>query len=257
MNIWDDGKMPYYDETNEFIPYLTPYTIDGAKGAVLVCPGGGYAMRAEHEGNVIAEWLNSIGVSAFVLEYRVAPYAAPAEGSDVQRAMRIVRSMAKKYGYEKIAVMGFSAGAHLAATVSVHYDVDFYEPIDEIDEISARPDASILCYPVIDMYEYRHDGSRCNLIGTNPRPDMKEFYSLHLNVTDDTPPAFLWHTAEDATVPAENSMLYASALSAHKIPYELHIYPFGHHGLGLADEVPHTHQWAAALDNWLTLMGWK
>ena len=254
MQLWS-GKMPHGRRNVEFVPYLTPYIKEGAATAIVVCPGGGYGGRAEHEGNVIGEWLNTIGVSAFVLEYRVAPCGAPAQPSDVQRAIRVARRKGAKYGIQKIGVMGFSAGGHLAATASVHYDKVFYEAADETDALSARPDFSVLCYPVIDFFEYRHDGSRENLIGPNPRREQKEFYSLHRQVTDDTPPAFLWHTAEDNVVPAENSMLYAMALSEHKIPYELHIYPFGCHGMGLAQEDAHLHQWTAALERWLRVMG--
>ena len=163
MELWN-GNMPHYDNAIDFKPYLTPYIIDGAKTAVVVCPGGGYTHRAPHEGNEYAEWLNSIGVSAVVLEYRVAPYKTPAPGQDIQRAIRDARYELTKLGVEKIGVMGSSAGGHLAATASVHYDKMFYEPQDEIDEVSARPDFTILCYPVIDMYEYRHDGSRMNLL---------------------------------------------------------------------------------------------
>lgn len=252
MQLWSNG-IPYYKKEVDFIPYLTPYIKEGAKTAVVVCPGGGYARRAEHEGNRIGEWLNEMGFSAFVLEYRVAPYQAPAESSDVLRAMRVARKEAEKYGIQKLGVMGFSAGAHLAGIASVHYDKKFYEETDETDQLSARPDFSILCYPVIDMFEYRHDGSRTNLIGSNPKKSQKEFYSLHMQVTEDTPPAFLWHTAEDSAVPAENSMLYAMALAEHKIPYELHIYPYGWHGQGLAEDNEYLHQWAEALHRWLVL----
>lgn len=259
INLWPENQIPYYNEDIDFIPYITPYIKEGAKGAVLVCPGGGYARRAPHEGNRIGEWLNSIGITAFILEYRVAPYAAPAEGADVQRGMRVARREAAKYGIEKVAVMGFSAGGHLAGTASVHYDHPFYEPVDETDKLSARPDASILCYAVIDMHEYRHDGSRANLIGSNPKESLKEFYSLHKQITEDTPPAFLWHTAEDKGVPCVNSLLYAGELAIRRIPYELHVYPFGGHGKGLAEAEgdEHIHQWTDSLDKWLGLMGWK
>lgn len=253
MELWN-GNMPHYDNAIDYKPYLTPYIIDGAKTAVVVCPGGGYTHRAPHEGNEYAEWLNSIGVSAVVLEYRVAPYKTPAPGSDVQRAIRVARYELTKLGVEKIGVMGSSAGGHLAATASVHYDKMFYEPQDEIDEVSARPDFTILCYPVIDMYEYRHDGSRMNLLGQRIKKEDKDFYSLYKQVTDDTPTAFLWHTSTDQAVPAENSMLYAMALSAHLIPYELHIYPYGSHGLGLAKGDAYVHEWSNALERWLKEM---
>lgn len=252
MQLWTEN-MPYYDSNIEFIPYLTPYIVEGAKLGIVVCPGGGYVGRTEYEGNTYAEWLNSIGVSALVLEYRVAPYKAPAQVCDVQRAIRVARKELAQHGAQKVGVMGSSAGSHLAATASVHYDKTFYEPQDEIDEISAKPDFTILCYPVIDMYEFRHDGSRMNLIGKSPKKGEKDFYSLYMQVTDDTPPAFLWHTANDQWVPAENSMLYAMALSEHNIPYELHIYPDGPHGLGLAKNNPYVSQWSEALKRWLNM----
>lgn len=250
MELWN-GNMPYYDESIDFIPYLTPYIVEGAKLGVVVCPGGGYHHRAPHEGDDYAKWLNTIGVSAIVLEYRIAPYKAPAEGSDVQRAMRMARKVLSEHGAEKIGVMGSSAGGHLAATASVHYDKEFYPAQDEIDMFSARPDFTILCYPVIDFYEFRHDGSRNNLIGSVPKKSDKDFYAVQNHVTDDTPTAFLWHTATDPGVPAENSMLYAMALAAHQIPYELHIYPSGGHGQGLRSTNPYLGHLTDALERWL------
>ena len=250
MQLWSK-EMPHRLESEEFIPYLTPYIVEGAKLGIVVCPGGGYAGRAPYEGDDYAVWLNSIGVSAMVLEYRVYPYQAPAEGADVQRAIRVARKELAQHGAEKIGVMGSSAGGHLAATASVHYDKCFYEPTDEVDLISARPDFTILCYAVIDFYEFRHDGTRINLIGETPKKSQKDFYALQLQVTDDTPPAFLWHTANDNGVPAENAMLYAMALSEHNIPYELHIYPDGRHGLALAEDAPHVAQWKDSLERWL------
>ncbi len=256
MQLWSSG-IPYQMSEADFVPYLVPYLCEGAKTAIVLCPGGGYINRSGHEGKAVGEWLNRIGVSVFDLEYRVAPYKAPAGAADVQRAIRVVRREASQYGVERIGVMGFSAGGHLAATASVHYDKKLYDETDETDRLSAKPDFSVLCYPVIDMFEYRHEGSRENLIGANPRKELKEFYSLHLHVTDDTPPAFLWHTAEDSSVPVENSMLYAMALSEHKIPFEYHVYPFGRHGLGLAAGNEHVHQWTEALNRWLMVMGFK
>ena len=257
-SLWN-GEMPYKNdsfiedgETSHRMPTITAYP-SKSSCAVIIFPGGGYAMRAEHEGKGYAEWFNSIGVTAFVVDYRVAPYKHPAELTDAMRAVKYVRAFADRYGVDKdkIAVMGSSAGGHLAASVSVHYDKDFYTATDNIDRESCRPDATILCYPVIDMYEYRHDGSRANLIGDRPFDSDKTFMSLYNHVTVNTPPAFIWHTAEDSVVPCENSLLYAEALSKYHVPFELHIYPEGHHGLGLAEEVPHTAQWSAALKSWL------
>ncbi len=257
MNLWEK-EMPYYDETVDFIPQITAYPSTSA-GAVIVFPGGGYAGRAIHEGPVIAKWLNSIGITAFVVDYRVAPYKHPAEISDAMRAVKLVRANAKKYGIDKnkIAVMGFSAGGHLAGSVSVHYDKEMYAPTDKIDKESCRPDASILCYAVLDMLEYRHDGSRINLLGERVSQKDKELMALQLHVTADTPPAFLWHTSEDQAVPVQGAMLYAKALADACVPFEVHVYPHGNHGLGLAPENPHVAQWANALEQWLILNGWK
>ena len=257
VDLWNT-TMPHKIAGEEFIPHIKEY-IAGSKGAVIVCPGGAYGMRAEHEGDTMGEWFKGIGITAIVLEYRVAPYKHPAEISDVQRAIRYVRHNSDRYGIDKdkIAIMGFSAGGHLAASASVHYNKKMYEPTDEIDTESARPDASILCYPVIDMGEYRHDGSRANLIGLIPTTQMREFMSLHKHITDDTPEAFLWHTAADEAVTAMNSLLYAQGLAEHRINYEMHIYPEGYHGLGLATDFPYVAQWSKALENWLVYKGWK
>ena len=251
--------MPYSMESEDFVPTIEAYPAENSKGAVVVFPGGGYSNRAEHEGTGMGKWLQANGVTAFVVEYRVAPYRHPAEISDAMRAVRFVRHYADKYGVDKdkIAVMGSSAGGHLAGSVSVHYDKKMYEPTDEIDKEDYKPNASVLCYSVIDMFEYRHDGSRQNLIGPNPLQSDKELMSLYMQVDKNTPPAFLWHTAEDSCVPVENTLLYANALAKAKVPFEVHIYPHGPHGLGLAQDIPHTAQWTNALLNWLTLIGIK
>lgn len=262
--LWG-SVIPYWDDTfieNEEsaprIPTITAYPAK-SKGAVVVFAGGGYAMRAEHEGKGYAEFLNSIGVTAFVVDYRVAPYKHPAQISDAIRAVRYVRHYADKYGIDKdkIAVMGSSAGGHLAASVSVHYDKKMYDETDVIDKEDCRPNATILCYPVIDMFEYRHDGSRQCLIGERALHADKEFMSLYKHITMNTPQAFIWHTSSDQAVPVENSLLYADALSKKQVPFEMHIYPIGRHGLGVAPELPHVAQWTTALDNWLKLIEFK
>ena len=251
-------EIPYNDKENKFIPKITAYHA-GSKGAVIIFAGGGYCMKAEHEGPVMGEWLRDNGITAFVVDYRVAPYKHPAEISDAMRAVKFVRFYAEKYGIDrdKVAVMGFSAGGHLAGSVSVHFDKELYEATDRIDSEECRPNLSILCYPVIDMGTYRHDGSRTNLIGSNPRKKDEEFMSLHKHVTENTPEAFLWHTSKDDCVPVMNSLLYAQALSRENIPYEMHIYPEGPHGLGLATDLPHVAKWSSDLLDWLKLKGWK
>lgn len=263
-NLWGN-VIPYWNdefieagENEPRIPTITAYPAS-SKGAVVIFPGGGYTGRAEHEGKGYATYLQSIGITSFVVDYRVAPYKNPAQISDAIRAVRYVRYHADRYGIDKdkIAVMGSSAGGHLAGSVSVHYDKKMYEETDEIDKESCRPDATILCYPVIDMFEYRHDGSRQNLIGERALHADKELMSLYKHVTKDTPQAFIWHTSSDQAVPVENSLLYADALSKVQVPYEMHIYPMGRHGLGLAKEIPHVAQWAKALENWLGLIDFK
>ncbi len=196
-------------------------------------------------------------MTAFLVDYRVTPYEHPAEICDAMRGVKYARANAAKYGYspDKIFVMGSSAGAHLAGSVSVHYDKKFYEDTDEIDAVSCRPNGSLLCYPVIDMFEYRHDGSRQCLLGENPPHKMKEFMSLHKQVDENTPPAFIWHTSTDQAVPVENSLLYAGALSRVQVPFELHIYPMGAHGRGLALDLPYVAKWKNDCAAWLEMMG--
>ena len=243
MDIWN-GNVPY---AGDFTPYITSYPVEEAKTAIVVLPGGGYWKRAEHEGESYARWLNTIGIAAYVLEYRIAPDKAPAPMADAQRALRLVRQM----GYEKVGIMGSSAGGHLAATMTVHYDHMFYDCMDEVDAISARPDFSVLCYPVMDMGLYRHDGSRQNLLGARATQSAQHFYSPQLHVNENTPPSFIWACAGDPAVPAQNSMLYAMALAENNVPYELHIYDHAGHGWGLAGERPYIAQWVESLKKWL------
>lgn len=257
IKLWS-GEIPHNNPETDFVPYITEYP-SNSDGAVIIFAGGGYGFRADHEGEGYAKWLQSIGITSFVVDYRVAPYKHPAQISDAMRAVRYVRHNADKYGIDKnkIAVMGSSAGGHLAGSVSVHYDKKMYEPTDEIDKESCRPDATILCYPVIDMFEYRHDGSRQNLIGERALHADKELMSLYKHVTADTPQAFIWHTSSDQAVPVENSLLYADALSKVQVPFEMHIYPLGPHGQGRAENIPHVAQWTKSLENWLALNDWK
>ena len=252
--LWNK-TMPHRCAEDAFEPYLTPYDCDGAKTAVVVCAGGAYSERVTYEGDDVAAWLNTIGVAAFVLEYRVAPSRAPAQPSDAQRAMRLARNLCAERGIERLGIMGFSAGGHLAATASVHYGHPFYPPQDEIDALSARPDFTVLCYSVIDMGEYGHEWSRRLLLGGAPDEAQIEFYSPQRCVTEATPPAFLWHTAQDGIVPAVNSMLYAAALQKCGVPYELHIFPSGPHGKALALDDPHVGQWRTLFERWLETPG--
>ncbi|AIQ48382.1 esterase [Paenibacillus sp. FSL R7-0273] len=258
--LWPEGAPGAQGISDEDCPAITPYLVEGSNNAaVLICPGGAYWLRAEHEGGPVAEWLNLLGISAFVLRYRVAPYRYPSALLDAQRALRTIRSRAEEFGIdpERVGILGFSAGGHLASTASGLFDRGNKEAEEALERESCRPDFSILCYPVISMTdEVTHEGSRENLLGANPPGELIRLLSGELQVTPDSPPAFLWHTAEDAAVPVENSLLLASALRRSGIPFDLHVYAHGEHGLGLAEEEPHTRSWTNACASWLQMNGY-
>ena len=255
INFWE-GKVSHDLLESDFIPSLTPFLLesDGPTSAVIVCPGGGYGMRADGEGEPVARWLNACGISAFILNYRVAPHKHPAPFSDAQRALRYVRYHAEKWGIkkEKIGILGFSAGGHLAATLGTHSDEGNVQAEDPVEKESSRPDVMVLCYPVITLQSpYRHEGSMVNLLGENPDEKLLASLSNDLQVSRETPPTFLWHTADDNSVPVENSLLFAGALSKADIPFDLHIFEQGPHGMSLADEDEHVRQWQTQCMLWL------
>ena len=261
INLWE-SHIPGYDRSlSDEVPHLVPYLVEDGKihSAVIVCPGGGYQNKAPHEGEPIARWLNSIGISAFVLNYRVAPYKDPIPLLDAQRAIRLVRYNSEEWCIDKnkIGILGFSAGGHLTSTAGTHFDYGNNQAKDPIDKVSCRPDAVILCYAVITFGEYRHHGSMVNLLGENPDEKRRFSLSNENSVALDTPQTFLWHTAEDQAVPVENSILFASSLSKNRIPFELHVFPKGHHGIGLAKDFPQASQWTVLCDKWLTGIGFK
>ncbi len=224
----------------------------------IVFPGGAYAVRATHEGEGYAEYFNSCGMDAFVCEYRVTPAYFPLPLLDARRAVRYVRAHAVEFGVnpDKIAVVGSSAGGHLAALLSTYTDSIDFEDTDEVDRINPLPNATVLCYPVIhapDDMNVSHIGSFQNLLGS--AYGEREKFSPDLLVTDSTPTAFIWHTSMDDTVNVMNSYLYAKSLREHGIPHELHVFPNGWHGLGLAEENPHVAQWKGLLMNWFKNIG--
>ena len=245
--LWDETP-GWMDGVDQDPPSLTPYLAENALGAVVVCPGGGYAMKASHEAEDIGLMFQKAGISAFVLNYRVDPYRHPWPLRDVRRAISFVRFHAACWGLASdcpIAVCGFSAGGHLACCAATLYDLADFEPMDEVDKTSNRPDAAILCYPVVSMIsDKRHHGSRVNLVGEDAPEELVRHLSGELNVRDDGPATFIWHTANDEVVPIANSLMLAEALSQKDIPFELHIFPDGHHGLGLAPEQPEIAVWA-------------
>lgn len=260
--LWPDGAPGAKGAQPEDVPSIQHYPApaDKATGAaIVVCPGGGYGHLASHEGHDIAVWLNSIGVSAFVLKYRLGPrYQHPAMIWDVQRALRTVRAKAVEWKVDpaRIGVMGFSAGGHLSSTAATHFDDGNPQASEPIDRVSCRPDVAILCYPVITLNPpFAHMGSRKNLLGENPAADLVELFSNEKQVTARTPPTFLFHTVDDAAVPVENSIAFAEALRKNKVPYEMHLYEHGRHGVGLAKNDPALRTWPTLLENWLRARG--
>lgn len=240
------------------IPRLTPYlSTRTTRGILIVCPGGGYRMLAPHEGEPIARWLNGLGIAAFVLEYRVAPHRHPVPLGDLKRALRLVRSRAAEWGLagQPLGVLGFSAGGHLATGAGVFGDDGEAGSADPVAQISSRADALVLCYPVISSGVARHQGSIENLLGAGATDEQIAALSLETLVTPATPPTFLWHTADDASVPVENSLLFASALGRAGVPFALHVYPHGRHGLGLAIDDPVVGSWTALCASWLATVG--
>ena len=257
FNLWD-GEIPGYIDGEE-IPILTYYPSNNKRGhgAVLICAGGGYSHRALHEGEGYALYLNDQGLDTFVVNYRVLPYRFPCALTDARRAIRFIRKNADKFGInpDKIAIMGSSAGGHLSALVSTYRGKTELEGIDELDTVNCRPNFQILCYPVIEAAT-GHPGTFINLLG-DKEEELRDTVTPSLIADSDTPPAFIWHTATDPIVNVTNTYNYAKRLRELEIPVELHIYPLGKHGLGLApqEENKHIRSWARLLVDWLDLMG--
>lgn len=226
------------------------------KTAVVIFPGGGYHIRAPHEGKGYAEYLNTLGIDAFVCEYRVTPNFYPLPLLDARRAVQYVRANAEKFGInpKKIGVMGSSAGGHLAATLCTVFDI--YDNVllnkDKTDEVDFIPNFQILCYPVISLKDFGHQRSKNNLLGDKSNDEELVYrLSAHNSVNKKTPKAFIWHTFDDNIVNVNNSLSYAQALKKFSIDCELHIFPNGSHGLGLAQHDNSVGQWSALLKNWL------
>lgn len=229
--------------------------------AVVVCPGGGYGHLAMgHEGQEIADWLNSFGVAALICDYRHRGkgYGHPAPLQDAQRAIRTARARAAEWKIDpgRIGIMGFSAGGHLASTAGTHFDAGDPGAADPVQRVSSRPDFLILCYPVIALDEpYSHRGSQRNLLGEEAGPELIRNLSNEKQVTAQTPPTFLFHTDEDKGVPPENSVMFYLALRRAGVPAEMHIYRVGRHGLGLAAETPGTSNWPKQCQDWMRGLG--
>ncbi len=257
--LWPAGAPNAVGAEPVDVPTLTPYLPASPVStgtSVIVFPGGGYANLAmDHEGEQVAEWFNSLGVTAFVVKYRLGPrYRHPSMLLDGQRAVRYVRLLAAelKLRADRIGIMGFSAGGHLASTVATHIGDEQPGAADPIDRVSARPDFLILGYPVISLDQpYAHKGSRERLLGPSPDEALVRDLSNENAVTARTPPTFLFHTDDDAGVPPENSVAFYLALKKAGVPAEMHIYQHGRHGVGLAPTDPVLSTWPARLADWL------
>ena len=263
LRLWP-GAAPGAQGTGEGdIPQMTAYLPRSTATdmtAVIVLPGGGYrALSMNSEGRQVANYLNSMGIAAFVLQYRLGPrYHHPVEIEDAQRAIRIVRSHASEWhiAQNRIGIMGFSAGGHLAATASALFDSGKPNAADEVERVGSRPDFAILCYPVISLTEnWTHQGSKLNLLGENPGPELAKTMSMENAVTAQTPPTFIFQTNADTTVPAENSVYYYLALRKAGVSAELHVFENGPHGVGLAMYDPALSEWPKLLMNWMRVHG--
>jgi acetyl esterase/lipase len=259
LRLWQGTAPGAQGAAETDIPKLTVYlprNTPPGMTAIVIMPGGGYRNLAmNHEGRQVANYLNSAGMAAFVLEYRLGPrYHYPAQLQDAQRAIRAIRSHASEWhiASDRIGVMGFSAGGHLAATVSTHFDSGVPQAADPTDRAASRPDFAILGYPVISLTEpWTHQGSKTNLLGDNPSPDLAKSLSAERAVTSNTPPTFIFLTNADTVVPAENSVAYYLALRKAGVSAEMHIFENGPHGVGLAMDDPALGEWPRLLMNWL------
>lgn len=258
--LWPEGAPGAKGDADNDKPKLRVYLPDAQTSngtGIVVCPGGGYvALAMGHEGTEIARWLNSLGIAAFICEYRHRGkgYGHPAPLQDAQRAIRMVRAGAPKYRVDpnRVGILGFSAGGHLASTAATHFDAGFTAAKDPIEQVSCRPDFAILCYPVIALGEsYTHRGAQQSLLGADADADLVREFSNEKQVTSETPPTFLFHTNGDNGVLPENSVAFYLALRKANVPAELHIYERGGHGVGLARTTPGTSDWSQRCAQWL------
>ena len=259
LPLWENGAPGALGKEPKDIPMAMVRlpASDRPTGALVICPGGGYGgLAMGHEGHEIAEWANQMGLAAIICDYRHRSkgYGHPAPLQDAQRAIRMTRANATQWNIDatRVGIMGFSAGGHLTSTVLTHFDSGNANDTDAIAKQSSRPDFGILCYPVILFGEPKsHKGSEKNLLGESPDPKLVESLRNDLQVTQDTPPTFLFHTQEDKAVPPENAVQFYAAMISHGVPGELHVYEKGRHGVGLARDLPVTSDWSNACRRWL------
>ncbi len=258
LPLWPDKAPGALGTAETDIPTITPYLPEGAGeacAAIVIFPGGGYGGLAGHEGEGYAVWLNQQGIAGLVVKYRLGShgYRHPAMLWDAARAVRLARAKAAEWHVDpkRVGVMGSSAGGHLASTILTHWDNGKAEDADPVERLSSRPDLGILCYPVISMGPMTHQGSKNNLLGKDPSPALVDLLSNERQVTAQTPPCFIWHTWEDTAVKVENSLDFAAALRRANVPFDLHIYQKGGHGMGLGNG----HPWSQDCLFWLKAQG--
>lgn len=263
VRLWTGDAPGATGQESKDVPTLIVYRPGGEtgesakpRGILVILPGGGYGHLAiDHEGHDIARWANSQGMIGAIVSYRHRNrgYGHPSPMLDAQRAIRLVRSKAEDWNVDatKVGGIGFSAGGHLASTVLTHFE-NHPSPADGIDRLSARPDFGIVCYGVIALGEpFTHAGSQRNLLGKDASPELIRSLSNEKQVMKNTPPCFVWHTVEDKVVDVENSLTFYSALAKLNNGSELHVFPDGRHGLGLAREIPGASQWPALCEDWM------
>ena len=259
VRLWPGTAPGALGSDEDDVPVMTVYlprTMTATTPAMLVCPGGGYTrLASNHEGRQVAGYLNSLGIAAFVLRYRLGPrYHHPIELGDAQRAIRTLRSRAQEWQLDpmRIGIIGFSAGGHLAMTASTLFDSGNPRATDVIDRAGSRPDFVVLGYPVISMMApWAHQGSKQNLLGANPDPELAKRLSGELAVTKNTPQTFIFHANEATVVPAENSLHFFLALRQAGVPAEMHVFEKGPHGVGLANDDAALSPWSVLLATWL------
>lgn len=255
VRLWPDDAPDMVDLPAALRPALRVFPAgDRPASTVVVFPGGGYGMVSPNEGEPVARWLNRAGFTALVVTYRVAPHVFPLGLRDAVRAVRLARSRADEWGVrpDRLAVMGFSAGGHLAGSLATLGEDVALMGDEELMNVLPRPNALVLCYPVITMTPpFAHEGSVRNLHGAAAAETERTAWSLERRVSADSPPTFLWHTAPDEAVPVENSLLFAGALAHHRVPFALHVFPRGRHGLNLATDEPLASAWPDLCAAWL------
>lgn len=274
IDLWPEGvpdlkpdATPEKEENGKFSnihhPTLTVYAPPAGKAngtAVIYAAGGGYVRVAiGPNGGDITRWLNSLGITVFVLKYRAAEYGHPAPLRDALRAVRIVRSRAAEFGVQpdRVGMLGGSAGGHLTASAGTLFNAPEGKTGAELDNVSARPDFMVLIFPVIAMEgPFVHGQSRQSLLGKNPSDELKHHLSVDAQVSGDTPPTFLVHSTEDTVVPVENSILFFQAMRRAKRPIEMHIYPKGPHGSGMDPKLGPTSEWPKLCESWMRFNGW-